>query len=203
MVAVVARGGPAGRQDRRHVAGLPFSSTGILRGASHPAVRGLCRRPAAGGHRGLGVAFRKILARDPWNEVGRLILLSLTIKEVAAVTIVGDVATAAVLVVAGLGLLRAFAPVLILRRQLTEVDIGLVWVCVVIGLILICLPWLIMICGDCARPSAAPDGVLRSRPDRQMADGSWTVHLLWPRHVPGARRRCWDWRRLTSWASGP
>ena len=49
------------------------------------------------------------------------------------------------LVVAGLGLLRAFAPVLILRRQLAEVDIGLVWVCVVTGLILICLPWLIMI----------------------------------------------------------
>jgi hypothetical protein len=66
-------------------------------------------------------------------------------QDVAPVTIVGDIATAAVVVVAGLGLLRAFAPVLILRRQLVQVDIVLVWVCVGTGLILIGLPWLIMI----------------------------------------------------------
>lgn len=66
-------------------------------------------------------------------------------EDVAAVTIVGDIATAAVLVVAGLGLLRAFAPVLILRNQLTEVAISWVWLFVIIGAILICLPWLIMI----------------------------------------------------------
>ena len=66
-------------------------------------------------------------------------------QEVAAVTIVGDIATAAVVVVAGLGLLRAFAPVLILRLQLLQVDIVWVWVCVGTGIILIVLPWLIMI----------------------------------------------------------
>ena len=66
-------------------------------------------------------------------------------QDVAAVTIVGDIATAAVVVVAGLGLLRAFAPVLILRGQLVQVDIVWVWVCVGTGLILIGLPWLIMI----------------------------------------------------------
>jgi TRAP-type mannitol/chloroaromatic compound transport system permease small subunit len=66
-------------------------------------------------------------------------------QDVASVTIVGDIATAAVVVVAGLGLLRAFAPVLILRGQLVQVDIVWVWVCVGTGLILIGLPWLIMI----------------------------------------------------------
>ncbi|HKX15268.1 MAG TPA: hypothetical protein VJN19_08755 [Propionibacteriaceae bacterium] len=66
-------------------------------------------------------------------------------QDVAPVTIVGDIATAAVMVVAGLGLLRAFAPVIILRKQLPQVDIVWVWVCVGTGLILIGLPWLIMI----------------------------------------------------------
>jgi hypothetical protein len=66
-------------------------------------------------------------------------------QDVAAVTIVGDIATAAVLVVAGLGLLRAFAPVLILRNRLAEIDIVWVWLCVGIGVILVCLPWMIMI----------------------------------------------------------
>jgi hypothetical protein len=93
---------------------------------------------------GVSVLLRKIWDKHP--ERGRKVdTPEFDDKEVAAVTIVGDIATAAVLVVAGLGLLRAFVPVLILRRQLTEVDIGLVWVCVIIGLILICLPWLIMI----------------------------------------------------------
>jgi hypothetical protein len=72
-------------------------------------------------------------------------------EDVAAVAIVGDIATAAVLVVAGLGLLRAFAPVLILGNKLIEVDIGWVWVCVIIGLVLICLPWLIMILATALR----------------------------------------------------
>jgi hypothetical protein len=76
-------------------------------------------------------------------------------KEIAAVTIVGNLATAAVLVVAGLGLIRAFAPVIIVRRscrsaiarctELAEVDMVSVWICVAIGLILILFPWLIMI----------------------------------------------------------
>src|SRR4029453_1014573 len=76
-------------------------------------------------------------------------------KEIAAVTIVGNLATAAVLVVAGLGLGRAFSPGNIVRRscrsaiarctELAEVDMVSVWICVAIGLILILFPWLIMI----------------------------------------------------------
>jgi hypothetical protein len=64
-------------------------------------------------------------------------------------------------VVAGLGLLCAFAPVLILHRQLAEVDIVSVWICVGTGLLLILLPWLIMIVAT----------VLRVPPTLQIA--SW------------------------------
>ena len=92
-------------------------------------------------------------------------------QDVAAVTIVGDIATAAVVVVAGLGLLRAFAPVLILRGQLVQVDIVWVWVCVGTGLILIGLPWLIMIVTTALRvPQALKDRVLESGPHRRIAD---------------------------------
>ena len=76
--------------------------------------------------------------------------------DVTAITIVGDAATAAVLVVAGLGLLRAFAPVLILQSRLTEVEIVWVWLCVAIGIILICLPWMIMILTTVLRAPPLP-----------------------------------------------
>jgi hypothetical protein len=93
---------------------------------------------------GISLLLRKIwtehLERDRKAE-----LPEVDDQDVAPVTIVGDIATAAVLVVAGLGLLRAFAPVLILREQLVQVDMTLVWVCVGTGLILTLLPWLIMI----------------------------------------------------------
>ena len=93
---------------------------------------------------GVSLVLRKIWARRrEWRRMTDL--PAFDDQDASAVKIVGDVATAAVLVVAGLGLLRAFAPVLILRKQLVEVDIVSVWVCVAMGIILICLPWLIMI----------------------------------------------------------
>ena len=93
---------------------------------------------------GISLLLRKIWTKHPERD-RKASPPKFDDQDVAAVTIVGDIATAAVVVVAGLGLLRAFAPVLILRGQLVQVDIVWVWVCVGTGLILIGLPWLIMI----------------------------------------------------------
>jgi hypothetical protein len=93
---------------------------------------------------GASLLLRRIWARNP-KRARKADPPKFDDQDVAAVIIVGDIATAAVVVVAGLGLLRAFAPVLILRRQLAEVDIVSVWICVGTGLLLILLPWLIMI----------------------------------------------------------
>jgi hypothetical protein len=151
---------------------------------------------------GVSLLLRKIWAKRPeWRRMTDL--PAFDDQDASAVKIVGDVATAAVLVVAGLGLLRAFAPVLILRKQLVEVDIVSVWVCVATGIILICLPWLIMIITT----------VLSVPPTLRI--GSWNpvcagIPLLavwvliffalgWSRRSP----RGWDWRRQPSWASGP
>ena len=131
----------------------------------------------------------------PWHAP------SFTDSDVAAVRFVGNVSTIAVIVVGGLGLIRAFSPVIILREQQQatpsldlldqELQVGaeLVsrsWVWVIVGVTSVVVPWLVLAVGAlrASRRLKADERRAEARRDKGVTDRHAAVPPLAKRGLP-------------------
>lgn len=105
-------------------------------------------------------------------------------RELTAVRLAGNVAGIGIVVVGGLSLIRAFVPLVIVRRSETQADLSRVWLYLVIGLGTVVLPWLVamvVVRVGAARPERPPTKQHPKLSASAVPDfplGSWALLLF-------------------------